>query len=299
MKTSSSSTPTYHFIDIAPLAARYSVMTASLMGFMAAGRMADVLTLSRKVHRLVRVFTKLEAHNARLKRKLEMLSDRPWRDLVVKELGGLKRLKRWEASYARIKARFAAGHDRPLNTPDPQPAWLLTPERIAESERLKSHARKCGRATAHPRVFRDRYRMDFAGEFRLAPLPRAPRGERVVRVYTESSIVDYDWNNIPIAKVTGFGPAMIWPAEVFAAIAVEAGILDERNTQRSLLSSRSKAKPAEPGPNNEILATGLGPASPLHYVRDDKIEIEPLPLLSLKDVLSRKVYDDLCGSSLR
>ena len=145
MKTAS---PTFslHFIDTAPLALRYSVMMASLMGFIAAGRYRDVLRLSHKVGRLVRVFTKLETHNARLKRKLEMPSHRPWRELVVKELGGLKRLRRWEASFARIAARDG----RRLNTPEPQPPWLLTPERIAESERLKARVRKCGRATAHP-----------------------------------------------------------------------------------------------------------------------------------------------------
>ena len=122
MKTAS---PTFslQFIDTAPLAVRFEILMASLMGFLAAGRYRDVLRYSYKVGRLVRVFTKLEAHNARLSRKLEMLAHRPWRELVVKELGGLKRLKRWEVSYARIKARGG----RRLNTPEPQPPWLLTP----------------------------------------------------------------------------------------------------------------------------------------------------------------------------
>ena len=280
MKTAS---PTFslQFIDTAPLAVRYSVMMASLMGFIAAGRYRDMLRLSHKVGRLVRVFTKLETHNARLSRKLEMLSHRPWRELVVKELGGLKRLRQWEASFARIKARGG----RRLNTPEPQPAWLLTPERIAESERLKARVRSCGRATAHPRVFRDRYRMDFAGEFRLAPLPRAPRGPRQIKVYTANSITEYDWNNIPFAKETGFGPAMLWPAEVFAAMEIEMGI-SQAHTSPPCIPEKSGIQ--FPRSDNWVP----------NQVWDER-DLKDFPCLSLKDVLSRKVYDDLCGSSPR
>jgi len=287
MKTAS---PTFslQFIDTAPLAVRYSVMMASLMGFIAAGRYRDMLRLSHKVGRLVRVFTKLEAHNARLKRKLEMLSHRPWRELVVKELGGLKRLKRWEASYAQIKARGG----RRLNTPEPQPAWLLTPERIAESERLKAHARKCGRATAHPRVFRDRYRMDFAGEFRLAPLPRAPRGKFQIKVYTQNSITEYDWNNIPFAKETGFGPAMLWPEEVFVAMEIEMGISQAHTSPPCIPDQRFEKN----------VRSGIQFPRSDNWVPNqvwDERDLKDFPCLSLKDVLSRKVYDDLCGSLTR
>jgi len=261
---------------------------ASLMGFLAAGRYRDVLRYSYKVGRLVRVFAKLEAHNARLKRKLEMLSHRPWRELVVKELGGLKRLKRWEVSLARIKARGG----RRLNTPEPQPPWLLTPERIAESERLKAHARKCGRATAHPRVFRDRYRMDFAGEFRLAPLPRAPRGKFQIKVYTANSITEYDWNNIPFAKETGFGPAMIWPVEVFVAMEIEAGISQTHTSSPCIPDQRFEKN----------VRSGIQFPRSDNWVPNqvwDERDLKDFPCLSLKDVLSRKVHDDLCGSSPR
>ena len=287
MKTASP-TSSLLLIDTTPLAVRFEIMMASLMGFIAAGRYRDVLRYSYKVGRLVRVFTKLEAHNARLSRKLEMLAHRPWRELVVKELGGLKRLKRWEASFARIKARGG----RRLNTPEPQPAWLLTPERIAESERLKAHARKCGRATAHPRVFRDKYRMDFAGEFRLAPLPRAPRGQRQIKVYTQHSITEYDWNNIPFAKETGFGPAMIWPAEVFAAMEIEMGISQAHTSPPCIPDQRFEKN----------VRSGIQFPRSDNWVPNqvwDERDLKDFPRLSLKDVLSRKVHDDLCGSLTR
>ena len=73
MKTTSF-TPTLHYIDTAPLAARYEVLVASILAYIELGRYRDMLRLSHKVGRLVRVFTKLEARNARLSRKLETVS---------------------------------------------------------------------------------------------------------------------------------------------------------------------------------------------------------------------------------
>ena len=107
MKTATLDYPTYtfRFIDTAPLAARYQLLCASIMLFIEAGQMARVLRLTHKVRRLVRAFTQLDRHNILLQRKLNMLSNAAWRERVLQELGGLRKLKLWEAAKKRIEVR--------------------------------------------------------------------------------------------------------------------------------------------------------------------------------------------------
>ena len=216
-------------IDLAPLDVRYRLLMASIMALIEAGKMARVVKLTAKLNRLVRCYVKLHTHNEHLTLKLDMLLDKPWRERVLKELGGMSRLKLWEAAKARIEERRKAP---PKPARKAEPSWLYTPERIAESERLKAYARKCGKATAHPRVFREPVRVDYDGLFRLAPLPRGERAPRQVVVYTANTISDYDWNNMLIAEPKGFGPAPVWPAEFYAAAEAEREVRDERETQR-------------------------------------------------------------------
>jgi len=223
MKTATFTYSPPHLIDTAPLALRYQVMIASLFAFMAAGRHRDVLSYSFKILRLVRVFTRFEAQNILTKRKLEMLCNSAWRDRVLRELGGMRKLSLWEAASARIKER--EGRTPKPITPE-EPSWLYTPERIAESERLKARTRACAKACAPDRVVRDRVKMDFEGEFRLAPLPRGERAPRRRKVYTANSISEYDYNPLPFAPQSGFGPATVWPAEFRAAMMVEARMED-------------------------------------------------------------------------
>lgn len=221
MKTSSPTPPKYHFIDIAPLGAQYAALTASMLSLIEAGHMRRVLTLMPQLMRLIRRFRICDTHNYLLALKLEMLAHRPWRECVLKELGGIRKLALWEAARKRIIARRS---HPPKTKPAAQPAWLYTPERIAESERLKARVRMCGRASAHPRIFRDRVKVDFCGLFRLAPLPKGPQTTRQIRVYTAETISDYDWNPMLLAKEKGFPPAEIWPAEFHAAAQAEAEI---------------------------------------------------------------------------
>jgi len=249
MKTASLTYPSYHFIDTAPLAARFEVLSQAVLTFLAAGQFGLVLKSTQKVRRLVRVFTRLEAHNHLLARKLEMLSHGPWRDRVLKDLGGLRKLKLWEAARERIDARAAA----PARPPqDDNPPWLYTAERIAESERLKAWARECSRACAHPNIVRDRVKVDLKGEFRLAPLPRGSRAAARVKVYTRADISDYDWNPIPFDRPEGFGPATVWPVEFHAAMAIEARILEEREASSLVIPAKagtsSKEQHCETGP---------------------------------------------------
>jgi len=147
----------------------------------------SLLLSSHDVNQVIRLFIKFETQNTQLKMKLKMLLCKPWRTRVLKQLGGMRRLRSWEAAAARnAKPRKETGHNF-----DAEPIWLDTLERRAESERLKEHVKKCARACVSPNVVRDRIRMDFEGEFRLAPIPQGKRHARQEKIYTAGSICDY------------------------------------------------------------------------------------------------------------
>ena len=274
MKTATFTYSPPHIIDTAPLAARYEVMLASLLALIAAGRHGDVLLYSRKVLRLVRVFTRFEAQNILTRRKIEMLTNAPWRERVLRELGGMRKLSLWEAARARIEER-AGRAPKPAKPLDP--SWLYTPERIAESERLKARTRDCAKACAPERVVRDRVKMDFEGEFRLAPLPRGERAARRPIVYTANSISDYDWNPLPFAPQSGFGPATVWPVEFRAAMEIEAGAAEE-TLQTEIEETEIDEAKIEGAEMKEVHET--------------------LPIVSAYDALSEAQRTDLLGRDL-
>ena len=126
------------------------------------------------------------------------------------------------------------------------------------------------------------------------------RAKRRVKVYTQNTIVDYDWNNIPFAKDTGFGPASVWPAEFYAAMVAE-GDVETPHSSPPCVSLQTRERGPRKNKNQQ-----LGPC--IHgddrkKGRDDKREAKSLPLtpakagaLHPKYILSPKVYDDLFGS---
>ena len=140
----------------------------------------------------------------------------------------------------------------------------------------------CGRASAHPLTFRDRVKMDFEGQFRLAPLPRGERAARQINVYTEATIIDYDWNNIPLAKEIGFGPACIWPIEFYAAMGMDV----EDISSPHLPCSPSEEGAQDPRPNTWVP----------NQVWDER-NLDIIPTIPLDDILSPKEYHYFFGSS--
>jgi len=285
--------PIHHLIDLAPFAARYEVMTMAMLALLEAGRLKDVLRITHKVTRLIRTLTKLDTHNIHVKRKLEMLSHKPWRDLVLKELGGMRKLKLWEAAQKRIMQRIEARKGQPIKDMPPQePAWLYTPERIAESEQLKAHAQRCAKACAPKRVFRDRCKMDFDGEFRLAPLPRSERAPRQMSVYTKNTIIDYEYNAIPFGMESAFGPAMVWPSEFYAAMKVESEILETPTLRPCIPAQRLSSQTTRAGSQSPQSGNRVP-----NQVWDAR-RLKGISLLPLTQALSPKVYRDIFGSLL-
>jgi len=101
---------------------------AGILAMVIAGRFRVSGRLAHKVVRLVRALTRCETHNIHLKRKLEMLSHKSWREQVLKELGGMRKLKLWEAAKAGIEDRRAnPPRQERLSVSEQIPGWLLTP----------------------------------------------------------------------------------------------------------------------------------------------------------------------------
>ena len=294
MKTAALTYPQHHFVDIASLPVRYAVLAQAILSFVTSGQFREAMRATQKVRRMIRLYVRLDTQNRLWARKIAMLSDRAWRERVLKELGGLRRLRMWEAARKRIEQSFLARSYRPSPKAEAsEPAWLYTPERLAESERLKAHIRKCARAGLSPLVTRDRVKMDFDGMFRLPPLPRITSSARSVIVYTKNSIVDYDFNPVPFAKVSGFGPAMVWPVEFYAAMGMEV----ESDISKGCHTAANEVCPVSipasgphmrPGfvPQFHSMDSGLSLASQSQG-RNDRVGTSQTPL---REVLPPKTY---------
>ena len=212
----------YDPIGTAPLAARFQLLMVYVSTLLTVKRYGDVLSVSKRVARLIKAYVKVSTHNAHLRRKADMLLNPDWRARVLKDLGGSEALIRWDKSVTRARLR-REGYLAPIKRRKAEgPIGFNTPEHIAESERLKAHKRACAKACASAREFRDPFKMDQDGLFRLAPLPRLGTGQsadtRAPRIYTQQTIEDYHYNAVPLYKPKGFGPAPVWPIEFYAAM---------------------------------------------------------------------------------
>ena len=284
--------PSPRLIDTAPLAVRYEVLTQAILAFIAAGHMGLVLRYSQKLLRVIRVHNRLTGANILVRRKRDMLYNSAWRRRVLWGLGGRERLRRWDEMNARFMPRLETKSAESLYGPvDESPAWLNTPERIAESERLKAKVRNIRRATVNPHIVRDRVKTDFDGLFRLPPLPRKTRLPGTFKIYTQQTIGDYNWNPIPYAKQIGFGPACVWPAEFYAAM-----IADGEMTEAEAENHSPQSSPRMRGPRSNS-GQQLDPRMRGDDRNEDGRTIEEhdeaLPPLPLKDVLTPKVWNDI------
>ena len=150
------------------------------------------------------------------------------------------------------------------------------------------------RAGAHPNIYRDRVKMDFDGLFRLPPLSREKRGIRQVKVYTKNSIVDYDFNGMPFGEVKGFGPAMVWPVEFYAAMGLEVEH-DINKGCHTVANSVCPVPMPESAPKDQdgiqpqlySMGSGLSLASQTQG-RNDNLAFDALPL---RFAMNRKTYN--------
>jgi len=211
-------------IDASPLTARFTALMGIFSLLLTLGRAREMLSVSRRIARTVKAYVKVATHNAHMERKLEMLLNPAWRTRVLDDLRGLDALHRWDEAVTRAQLRregyLAPRRERRGRCAPPiqeEPSWWRTPERIAESERLKAHKRDCARACANPLTLRDPYKMDRDGLFRLAPLPRQKEPQehsedgaiRQPVIYSAQTIGDYSFDAAPVFRAEGFGPAPV------------------------------------------------------------------------------------------
>lgn len=226
---------------------------------------------TRKLQKTVDAFCKAEHANYQFNLKLKMLSHKYWRRLVLKELGGQPAIERWHAARARCILRAAEllkkGHQaRPISK------WRKTPARMAEELAQKAHAEKCAKASAHPRIFRDPFKTDSDGKFRLPPLPRIKiQRDPDASWTTPFDITAYNYNAVPVLRPSRYEmPILVWPEEFEAAELwdYERWLRERRVTQEieardapSLVIPHKTHGVADAGPNDKERPLGLGPGS--------------------------------------
>ena len=205
----------YDPVDLAPIAARYQLLIGAFMTLLSAGHYTRLPVAAQRIYNVVRVYIKACAHNRHIALKMGMLSAPLWRARVLKELGGARKLSHWLQAYMRAANMLPASSK--AATPS-RPAWLDTPERRAQSEALKAYKRLCAKACVPTGTYRDPYKMDREGHFRLAPISRQTTDRpRITSIYTAQTIGDYIYNPIPVLRPVGYGPAIVTPLEFIAA----------------------------------------------------------------------------------
>ena len=217
-------------IDIAPLAALYMAAIAGFEALRIAGTYRRMPAASRKIGTVVRALIKAKMHNHHVDLKLRMLLNPQWRSRVLRELGGRHKLGLWMTRLMRLEGRLPSQRRaRPVQS---EPVWWRSPEHIAQSEALKAHARLCAKACAPQGIYRDPFKMDREGQFRLAPLPRLSANlssgqPRKAVIYTQLTISDYNYNAVPVYRPQ-IGPASVSPFEFIAAARMDKA--EEDNT---------------------------------------------------------------------
>ena len=193
--------------DITALTARYERLIFMVKVLILSGDYGGVLKTSYDIARAAKALIKGKARAAAIERKLHMLATPKWRARVISDLGGMRKLALWNAAMLRAIERALTPR-----APIAKPAPHALAAQVQEDAR-RAHARKCLKATAHPGIIRDRFRVDFEGQFRLPPLPRAPRAAG-----KSSAASEYTYDPRKLTYQSGvFAPAAVWPTEFYVA----------------------------------------------------------------------------------
>jgi len=266
LKQLQTSRNTLRRIDIAPLEVHYMAVIAGLQALVLAGCSGRrVLSASRQIHAVIRALIKANIHNHHAQQKIAMLLNPKWRTRVLRELGGSRKLGLWMRRVMRLDEHQTKRRVRP----EVEPVWWRSPERIAQSEALKAHARLCARACVHHGTFRDPYKMDREGQFRLAPLPRTSAQPRQAVIYSELTISDYNYSAVPVYKPE-FGTICVTAFEFIAAVQMDK----ETAGKEKVEADKTGTQPLGP-------CLGDGP----HYLRDRSQLSKASPF----------VWDDIIG----
>ena len=160
--------------------------------------------------RIVRGLIREASQAYRFELKMAMLNTPAWRLRVMKDLGGLQAFINWQK-------RRKTG---------PKLKRHITP--LTEEERAhRAHIRTAAKRAANPLITEDPFKVDFEGQFRLAPLPRFAREGGRFRPNQDEGISapDYEYDGTQKTDMRGLNaPISVWPEEflMFAEREAEA-----------------------------------------------------------------------------
>ena len=215
--------PTFYVPDALPdipaLTARYERLILMVKILLITGDYSGVLKTSLDLRRAAKALIKGKVRAAATERKLQMLLCPKWRARVIEDLGGMRKLALWTAAMKRAVV-CAREYKHRWEPESKRESGYIPPHIIAaraaqdlQMAKDRAHAKLCAKACVNPGIFKDPFRVDFDGYFRLPPVPRAPGMAGQTMPARE-----YVYDARPVTKMTGiYAPAPVWPAEFYAA----------------------------------------------------------------------------------
>jgi hypothetical protein len=196
---------------------------------------STILKIGQQVQREVRQIAIAASQIRRYELKLDMLRHPEWRLKVIKDLGGIETL-------IRLWKRLS----EPRETFKRQKVKLTY-----EEKRYRERIQRIAKVHAHPNIYRDPFRVDQDGEFRLPPMPR--RASR--KPNNKPSAYNYDAR--PVVDFKGLKqPIMVWPEEFFVFMNWEERSKEVKATKRrfvfvdkwlaAILGDTAEGLPAQP-----------------------------------------------------
>jgi hypothetical protein len=164
-----------------------------------------------------------------------MLRHPEWRLKVIKDLGGVDKL-------IRLWKRLS----------EPRETFKRRKVKLTyEEKRYREHIQRIAKAHAHPNIYRDPFRVDQDGEFRLPPMPRRASDK------PKRKPSPYNYDARPVVDFKGLKqPIMVWPDEFFVFMNWEERPKDVKITKRrfafvdkwlaAILADTAQGLPAQP-----------------------------------------------------
>ena len=223
-----------YFIDMAPLEAAMRGLCVLLGVVIAQGGQPRLMDkVSRQILKAVKALTSAGYHNLRADRKLSMLASPTWRARVLRDLGGIAVLERWERIMAKRRAAMEVIYrGGPSYEPRTYPSEAQRLARAANLKKAKlalfrkrfqqacrdTFKRRGFEAPSYdsfgPNTLVDRVKVDQEGEFRLAPLKRvAPKAQQETEPRHNQTVKERG----PKVYYSDLDPIALYPAEFRAA----------------------------------------------------------------------------------